>query len=275
MNVYLETFLENQVPPGRAALIRHAIEQLLNMDRDDVITSIESVIAVSDDVETHDVYERIEQIVLNEYDDVLGDYGVGFTVLTLNVAPGLLQTLLTAEDVDDYESILNILDDDGSTEEKFAEIVHHVTLLDTMEVLETLEHVSPSLLDRLEKILFERKAIDEAAEEHALPEHNRPSHIKVFLKKHPTARLNVLLGESWQLGYDIEKYLDATLQEDDSDKVIAVNFMAAALASGYEPTKAHEVASRYLEVRYEDSHLLHRVISYINSFLNGDFNESS
>lgn len=276
MTPYLDTYLENFVPEVRANLIRKTLAKLLEIDRDEVLEMIDVVLAVSGDLDALEITLRIESTILNVYDDVIGDYGIGFDALDLNCVYAILDVLLHVEDIDDLESILSIIDDEGSPEEKFAEIVANLTDQDEMFVLENVSHVSPSLLDRMSILLNAALDVREESEEHVVKAHDKPTHLEAFLKKHPSAKLNTLLDDGWRLGFPLDTYLDVVLDDEKQTyKSIALNYMACALASGLDPAKAYEVASKHLEKRYEDTHFLHQIIDHVSTYLNGDFNESA
>lgn len=276
MTPYLETYLENVVPEVRSNLIKRAIDILLKLGHDEVNEMIDVILSVSDDFDNVEILSRIEACVVSVYDDVLGEYGVGIGNPGLSTVTYILETLLTVEEYDDPESVLSILDDDGSTEERFAEVVTLITNRDTMMTLESITHVSPSLLDRMVDILNGVLDLRTTSVEREYCPTAKPTHLKAFLKKHPSAKLNVMLAEGWQLGLPVEMYLDETLNDDNQTyRSIALNYMAGALASGMDPSKAYQMASKYLEIRYEDTHFLHQIISHVSTYLDGDFNESA
>lgn len=277
MDPLIEGYLETSVPPGRASLIRRSMKSLSDIESLNHVDSIYTLLSISDDVEVDELTKRIEETVLTSIDDEVGEYGVGFNELRIENASHILDALINLEYYDDLDAILEICEGDGNSDEKFAEIVHLITDADVMEILEVLSHVTPSLIARIEEIVTTQKEIEDAmlvAQEKT--SFNNVKFLSLFLKKHPTAKLTELLKDGWEVGYKASTYHEETLSPDDSDyRVIAINYMAGMLAAGYEPTEAANQSSSILEHLYEDSHFLQRVVSYVNGFLDGDFNETS
>lgn len=277
MDELIDNYLELNVPPGRAELIRRSMKTLRDMESLHHIDSIYTLLSISDDIEVDELTSRIEETVLTSLDDEVGEYGVGFADLRIENASLILETLLSLEYYDDLDAIIEVCETDGNSEEKFAEIVHLLTDADVMEMLEVISHVNPSLISRIESIVTEQKEIDDAmlaAEQKTSVGSVRD--LTVFLKRHPSAKLVQLLKDGWEVGYNAATYHEQTLNPDENDhRVVAIDYMAGSLAAGYAPTEAAERSSDVLELLYEDSHFLQRIVSYVNGFLDGDFNETS
>ena len=101
----------------------------------------------------HDQLDGMLHSVLNQHGVFIQD-NTSFEMMNV-----ILEGISSVESYIDREAILTIISTENTDEEKLADILDLVTIIDSDSILLTLERVNPSIIRRIKELVEEHKAI--------------------------------------------------------------------------------------------------------------------
>jgi hypothetical protein len=273
MEYEFNTFIEETLSPERAAILRKADTVLQNIGRREHQVGIENILAIADDADTATTVQRIEDTLFYALTEAVGEYSIGVSKPNFPILISVLTGMHDLVEYDDHQRILDLCDESGTPEEKLAMILAELYDGDVTDYMDTIDYVVPSLIIRIIDIVTQRvdelegdmdeEEIDEqieAAETNDV-EDGVAAQVKRFVELYRPEGFQTLLRNGYRLGYDLDVYLQRTLDPEIKDPVyLAKEYLVAALASGETLDTARANASERLEQRIDDLFVLQQGI---------------
>lgn len=273
MESEFRTFIEETMTPERASILTKADAVLQNIGRREHQVGIENILAIADDADTITTVQRIEDTLFYALTEAVGEYSIGVSKPNLPVLMSILTGMHDIVEYDDHQRILDLCDEDGTPEEKLSSILAELYSGDVTEYLDTIDYVVPSLIVRIIDIVtqhvdqmedeMDEEEIDEKIEKEVANEieDGTAAQVKRFVELYRPEAFQTLLRNGYRLGYDLEVYLQHTLDPEIKDPVyLAKEYLVAALASGETLDTARAHASERLEQRIDDLFVLQQGI---------------
>lgn len=266
------TFIEETLTPERVAVLRKADIVLQNIGRREHQVGIENILSIADDADTTTTVQRIEDTIFYALSEAIGEYSIGVSKPNLPILINILTGMHDIVSYEDHQRILDICDDSGSPEEKFAMILAEIYSDNEVEYIDTIDYVVPSLIIRIIDIVnqkvdeIDEVDIEEIEESIEAAESNdvedcRAGQVKRFIELYRPEGFQALIRNGFRLGYDIDVYLQRTLDPEIKDPVyLAKEYLIAALASGETLDTARGLASSRLENYIDDLFVLQQAI---------------
>lgn len=270
MESEFKTYIEATLTPERVALLLRADAVLQNIGRREHQVGIENILAIADDAETATTVQRIEDTLFYALSEAVGEYSIGVSKPNFQVLISILTGMHDIVEYDDHQRILDLCDEAGSPEETLSAILAELYSGDVTEYIDTIDYVVPSLIIRIIDIVNQRVVdvddeeevveINESAETNDV-EDCTAVQVKRFVELYRPEGFQTLLRNGFRLGYDLEVYLQRTLDPEIKDPVyLAKEYLVAALASGESLDTARMHASDRLEQRIDDLFVLQQGI---------------
>lgn len=219
----------------------------------------------SDSIETldriEDMFRRVLENFISEHQIVLEEYDLG----TLN---NILSGLYRIVDFEDYDSLQQVLDTEGSSEELLSELLVLIVGGEYEDYLRHFSYVHPDLIeqirDQIERRWDERRELEDLTEQQPFP-----ASLRRVLDYYPTKTMSRLIDEDHtRIGTKLDVFLDEIFSEPrggtlkEQDYSYAADYVAATLAC-QEGEEALDSASDWLEKRFRDYQRLQQVIQFI------------
>jgi|AntRauTorcE11897_2_1112592.scaffolds.fasta_scaffold16868_2 hypothetical protein len=273
MESEFKTFIEETLSPERAAILSRADAVLQNIGRREHQVGIENVLAIADNADTATTVQRIEDTLFYALTEAVGEYSIGVSKPNFPILTSILTGMHDIVEYDDHQRILDLCDENGTAEEKFSMILAELYNADPTEYLKTIDYVTPSLIIRIIDIVTQRvdelegdvddeeieEVIDQAEGNDI--EDGIAAHVKRFVELYRPEGFQSLLRNGYRLGYDLDVYLQRTLDPEIKDPIyLAKEYLVAALASGETLDTARANASDRLEHKIDDLYVLQQGI---------------
>jgi hypothetical protein len=280
MDNILTSFIDTVVPEGRKQIMHRVNDVLVGMGYRNHLLAVENIISQSEDMDTVTILDEVNDVLSLSITTQLAEYGIGIKTSELDNLTLLTNILTGMSDLigfSDSQRILDICEDDGSPEDILADVLALVYGGEAIEYLVCFDYVIPSMIDRIISITNQRVeeledviVTEEIIEPTVLGE-QAPALLRQFMGNHNASKFALLLSNGYRLGYDIDTYLDKTVPYGAiNPEDTAVEYMAAAIASGRTPIQAVQEASNILEVRMADVHLLQQTLQFLRGFISGE-----
>lgn len=273
MESEFRTFIEETLTPERAAILRKADGVLQNIGRREHQVGIENILAIADDADTATTVQRIEDTLFYALTEAVGEYSIGVSKPNFTILINILTGMHDLVEYADHQRILDLCDESGTPEEKMAMILAELYDGDVTDYINTLDYVVPSLIVRIIDIVtqhvdsteseMDEDDIDEEIEDAQTNdvEDGLAAQVKRFVELYRPEGFQSLLRNGYRLGYDLDVYLQHTLDPEIKDPVyLAKEYLVAALASGETLDTARAHASERLEQRIDDLFVLQQGI---------------
>lgn len=273
MESEFRTFIEETLTPERVAILMRADTVLQNIGRREHQVGIENILAIADDADTATTVQRIEDTLFYALSEAVGEYSIGVSKPNFQVLICILTGMHDLVEYEDHQRILDLCDEAGSPEETLSAILAELYSGDVVDYLDTIEYVVPSLIIRIIDIVNQRvDDLDDEIDEDEVIEQTQSGvtndiedgvavHVKRFVELYRPEGFQVLMRNGFRLGYDLEVYLQRTLDPEIKDPVyLAKEYLVAALASGESLDTARMHASDRLEQRIDDLFVLQQSI---------------
>lgn len=269
MENVLKAYVDAVLPPERANLLSRIDNILINIGRRDHQIAVENILSLAEEEESATTTQRIEDTLYYELANAISDYGIGVGDPDLQTMSRILTGMHDILGYDDAQAILDITEDEGSPEEILSEILALIYSDDATAYLNCIQYVNMSVIHRVRANLEQR--VDEVEEptldeieagiERAGMEESTAIKMRRFVERYRPEGFQNLIKEGYRLGYDIDAYLNRTLDPEikDSD-YLAREYLAAAVASGESIDVARTQASARLENRIDDIYVLQQAI---------------
>lgn len=269
MENVLKAYVDAVLPPERANLLSRIDNILINIGRRDHQIAVENILSLAEEEESATTTQRIEDTLYYELANAISDYGIGVGDPDLQTMSRILTGMHDILGYDDAQAILDITEDEGSPEEILSEILALIYSDDATAYLNCIQYVNMSVIHRIRANLEQR--VDEVEEptveeieagiERAGMEESTAIKMRRFMERYRPEGFQNLIKEGYRLGYDIDAYLNRTLDPEikDSD-YLAREYLAAAVASGESIDVARTQASARLENRIDDIYVLQQAI---------------
>lgn len=265
----LRTYVDSVLPIERANLLMQIDNVLTNIGRRDHHIAIENILSLAENEETFTTTQRIEDVFYYELANVISDYGIGVGDPDLLTMMRILTGMHDILGYDDFQAILDLTEDEGSPEEILAEVLALIYSEDTTTFLSCIQYTNMSVIHRIRANL-EQRVVDveeptveeiQALNERGDMEESTAIKIRRFVERYRPEGFQNLIRDGYRLGYQIDAYLNRTLDPEikDSD-YLAREYLAAAVASGESIEVARTQASSRLEYRIDDIYVLQQAI---------------
>lgn len=266
LDQYVDTVLQNEIGDQ----LKQINQLLLENDVDDHLSMVETYISLSgEELEDSEIQDLIIQRLTLEVENIINEFGVGISTLDLNKTPMILRTLLSLEHYDEIDVILTLCDQDGSPEEIFASILHHVHQdVSEEDFFDVLLYVTPSLITRIEKTLTElqENRLNKEVDTDLIKKIAK--RVNSFLSNHQAPRFSQLREEGFGLNFKLKTYLDRCVVEEDTAIQIANEYVACALASGKNGSDILVEIDNVLEMYIEDQVKIVDSIQKVRTLIN-------
>lgn len=219
----------------------------------------------SDNFETQDriedMFRRVLENFISEHQIVLEEYEIG----TLT---NILEGLYTIVDFNDYESLQQVLDTEGSNEELLADLLVLVIGGEQEEYIRHFAFVHTDLIEQIRQQITrrwdEQQEMDDDANNTAFPEK-----LRWLLDQYPAQVIRSLIDEQQvAIGTQLDTLLDKIFSEERTgaqktqDYNYAADFIAAVIVSN-QGTESLNNASDHLEDYFRDYQRLQQVVQFI------------
>lgn len=186
MYEHVNHILRLWLPESHCDTILDSLELLGSLDQFGAWNNINNLFQTTTDESTFRVIDTTQSILHDGLDAVLREHGVFYTG-ELRYKNTLISALLRLPDWSDPEAILAIIGAGEDVTEIFAELVTLVTDVRTVDFMDGLEKVYPSLVDKIQEKAEEVLTRMEPAEESLQLPEERIRLIRFWLSTYPNS----------------------------------------------------------------------------------------
>ena len=262
----LDYYFDLAFTPEQAEILKQATTLLDGIGYTEYRYPLEGYIADMENVDPDETRSRIIDTLRYTYTDLLAPSGIylvsGFD---LQKAMNILDLTYQIDKRDDSQALIELIDDDGTPEERFCSLIVHVHGGELEDYLAWVDWIDPNALDRVRMRLQRNVENEDLPDEQDKTDDFGPFH--EFIERYNPKRMIERIRNEYRLGFRFEVYFDELVDVDeDNIETIAKEYMAAALASGESPREAEQKASERLEFYFDDMRELQKVIDRVRSF---------
>lgn len=259
-------FVEAAVPEGDQDVFLRAHRLLEQIGSTDHLVALDSVLALSGDLETISVIGRVEEVLCDALINQITEYGIGISERNIHLLPDVLMGLHDILEYPEYERILELCSDSTDPQETFCEILELLYGNDAVGYQYVIEYVNDNIIDRIVQHLEQRRILNDI--DSSDPVLNQREALQQWVYSNPNTRISALLQRGFVLGHPIDHYLKEMILEGDTGHQMAIDYASAALASGMSLYDAIESVETHLSDYVKDTYAMRQVVEYLRSQLN-------